>query len=221
MRRWLILAAAVLIAACEGPANVSAPLAEPDETPIDERFLGAWAIVEGMDAEANSMMLVVARRADQLRAAFALTVLDPWAEIGGTSIWYEWVVHPTEIGGRTYFNGRVAVMVRFEAGMAGDRAGIFPVDQAVLERNPVYQIGYAEILPDDRMALSFLRVPTLRKLDLPTRKLSCGEACRHDVYEVTSERLRAIVRDGNHDDLFGDLLIFKRLDGTIPPQPDD
>lgn len=234
MRRWIAcvtgairtalipaaLAGCVVLAGCGSPASFSAPLSEPDETPFDDRVLGTWGTIYGKSGEEGaSVLLVVARRGDALRAAYMVSILDPW-EFGGNSGWYEWEVHPSEIDGTLYFNARMRLMAAADSGMSGELFRAFAVDPSYLERVPVYQIARVEMLSDDRMALAGLRQTEISGRGLPRIEMPCGEGCPDEYFfEVTSEQLREIVRTGDHESLFEPALILGRLEGTIPAQP--
>ena len=210
-----LLAAALSLAACDGPAFFQAPISEPGQVRHDQRLIGSWhsfgddgvALLEISPPEDAGW--------DRLRAVLSFINTDPGAG------WYFAEAYASEIDGALYYNTRLTAAAETkispQSGQLATRvAGEFEG----------FVIIQAEIDADDRLSLRVISVKQPKAMGLKSRQTTCGEDCDETLYELSSGELAELIRTTPRDELF-DLYLgpFARMEtgrpvfGRAPPPP--
>lgn len=209
------LAAALLIAACDGPAEFAMPLSPPGTTPYDARLVGSWyAQAPGADGMA---MLVVTPRADGvLDAAFGYMSIAP-GETGHAGLeWHSAIVHASPIGDRIYYNVRLT-----DGGQMVKEGGQPAVAESDLvlpvHPNRGYWIIRGDIGETGILTVRILSETLPRQRELPSHDVDCGADCRFTVYDLEPAALAELIASGPEADLFDIRILFARF--GAPPVP--
>lgn len=230
MNRMLIvpaLFAAVVLAACTYPAEVSSPISEPGLASYDERLVGTWYIIGGDEKEVGAATLTAVPGRDG-----SIDVAGVWVgsemgfypnegnedrKAGAEFAWMRWAAHASVIDGETYFNARI-VDSAFFAKKTGEPPEIGEDDHFVPHPERGYWIMRAEIGEDDLLTLHVLWDDNL---GLASREVACGEECSFKVHDLSSDELAAALRAAEPGELFTEQFRFARSEGLYPPQPED
>lgn len=232
MKRLLslpLLAATLLLAACDVPADIAAPISAPGLAAYDERLVGSWYILGAEEDEADVAMLTITPGSDgSLDVAGFMTSLlrtsDPFDEARHISDDLDtWMVrltaYPSVIDGKTYFNARLIDSFYVER-----RSGAKPRTETIalfaIQPERGFWIFRAGIAEDGLLTLYPLWSEELRRLGHAGHEVSCGEDCRFEVFDLSSEELIELIRAAEPGTLFADnLATLARIDTAYPPQP--
>lgn len=226
MRRLLMLpliAAALLLAACDGPAEFTQPLGPPGAAPYDARLVGAWYSLgpgEG-DEETGIAVLVIRPGAEvgTLDGALGLISLQPGPEGGAGFASFNRSAHATVIDGQTYLSTRL-----IDGAMASKLPGHALEDQSAEmfapHSEPGYWITRATIRPDGVLLLDVLTENAPTAAGYQGREVDCGDDCDFMVYDLTPEQMAELIRSTKPEDLFRISIAFARFGRPPPPQPE-
>ncbi len=225
-----ITVAAVVLAACDIPANVSSPITEPGLASYDERLLGTWYAIESDVDDAIVATLTVTPGKDGILDVAGVLVNS---EMGSSPseenedrkaraqfAWMRWTAHASVIDGETYFNARLVdtADVRKETGKPPE---IKEDDHFVSHPERGYWIIRAEIGEDDLLTLHVLWKTRLKRLGFAPREVACGEECSFEVHDLSPEELVAAIRAAEPGELFTVQFRLARIEGVYPPQPEE
>ena len=218
-----ILAAAVLglaLAACDTPAQFAAPL--PGAASYDPRLVGAWGMLGGERNQASAGLLALAPAEDGgLEARWSFTHVDPAASGGATFVTTAWQARAAELDGTVYFSGRVTGRTMFAATAKAEAGDLLDIERELLQSEPVYEIGRAELISDDLLAVSFVAESAVENLAFLRRTVGCSEGCALEIHDLSSDQLAALIRERGGDAMFSRTANFIRLEGNFPQQPRD
>ncbi len=231
MNRLLLipaLLAAMVLAACEYPAEFSSPISEPGLASYDERLVGTWYMIEGDDDDVSAATLTVSPGKDgflDVAGVMSFSKMGSYPNEGNEDrkasaefAWMRWTAHASVVDGETYFNARL-VDTAFLEKKTGKPPEVDEIDHFVSHPERGYWIIRAEIGEDDLLTLHVLWEGDL---DIAPRSVTCGEECSFKVYDLSSGELAAAIRAAEPGELFTQRFgPWARIEGAYPPQPKD
>lgn len=211
-----LLVAALLLAACDGPAFFQAPISEPGQVRYDERLIGSW---HSFDEKGRVLLLLIPPPEEEgkahLRPVLTFTNTDL------ATAWFVTEAYASEIDGSVYYNTRFTSSAGTK--ILGDS---FQTETIAYGEYEGFMIIQAEVDAADRLSLRIISELKPRTLKLKSREMSCGEDCDETLYELSSAELAELIRTTPRDELF-ELYIgpFARMEtgrpvlGSKPPPP--
>lgn len=210
--------AAVLLAACDGPAEFAHPLSAPGTTPHDEQLIGRWYAL-APEADGVAMLEIAAREDGLLDAAFGYMSVKVGSDGGAGLAWLQSTVHASLIGDQTYYNARMTdgVMMMKESGQA-----VEVETDPMLSPHPDrgYWIVRGEINDSGVLMLEILSEAQPRLREVPSHDVECGADCSFTVYDLDRASLADFVATGPEQDLFTIRIPFARFGAPPPPLPE-
>lgn len=223
MNRLMLLPAlfaAVVLAACDYPAEVSSPLSGPGPAPYDERLVGTWYVIGGGDETGVATLTAAPGDEGTLQVTGVYVVADEGDEPDDNEVefaWMNWTAHASELDGKTYFNARL-----IDSMSLGKETGEPPEfhESNIFASHP--ERGYWIIRPEiDEAGLLFLNVLWENDLEVEPRVVDCGEGCSFKLLELSPEDLAAAIRAAPPEKVFSTRLgPFARIEGTYPAEWD-
>lgn len=213
-----LLGALLLLSACDYPAEFTSP-AGSQSAAHDPALIGSWALVGGDAREVAANFLTVAEGGDGLivTGMAAYQGPDGSGRPEGGFVWLVFEVGAATVGGQTVFNARIAEAVQVEKEADAPLAtGPDPPFAAGPERG--YWIARARVTTDDRLHLALIWD---EEVDLPRETVACGPDCSYERIPATPEEIAALIEAAEPGALFGRTLVFSRVAGITPPQPED
>lgn len=233
MRRLLsppALAAALLLAACDVPAEFPAPISAPGLATYDARLVGSWYSIGGEEDELLAAMLSAIPAPEAgLDVSGFMTFLSrredtvdgvPQIEEGLEVSMVRWAAHPSVIDGQTYFNARLvdSVFIERDSGEAPDTEMI---DAFAAGPGRGYSIFRADISDAGFLTIRPLWTEELEGLGYNSRRAKCGEDCSFEVFDLSPEELATLIRTAEPGTLFNRSVTLARIDAVYPPQPEE
>lgn len=213
-----VFASALLLSACDGPAEFTAPLSAPGSASHDERLIGSWyALAPEADGVA---MLVIAPRSDGLLdAAFGYMSVEPGDDGHAGLAWHNSAVHASVVGGRTYYNARIS-----DGGMMSKEMG----QPAEVDTDPLlaphpdrgYWIIRGDIGEGGNLTVGILSEAQPKKRGLPSHEVACGSDCSFTIYDLESSDLAEWIASEPEAELFTIRIPFARFGSPPPPLPE-
>ena len=190
-----LLAAALSLAACDGPAFFQAPISEPGQVRHDERLIGSWYSFGG-DGDDDGVMLVrisapEGEDQDRLDAVLTLTTVEP------ATGWYIVEAFASEIDGTVYYNTRLTGAATI--GVSDDSGQLETKAVGAFEG---FMIIQAEVDADEQLSLRIISEKQPKALQLKSHETTCGEDCDERLYELSSGELVELIRTTPRDELF-------------------
>ena len=221
-----LVVGAVVLATCSVPGNVSSPISEPGLASYDERLVGTWYAIEGDVDDASIVTITVTPGKDgflDVAGVWFFSKMGSYPNDGNGDrnagvefAWMRWAAHASVIDGETYFNAQIVDSTLLEK-----KTGKLPEADThnyfAPHPNRGYWIIRAEIGEDDLLTLHILWEGDL---DHATREVACGEKCKLEVHDLSSEELVAAIRTAEPGELFTEQFRLARIEGTYPEQLD-
>lgn len=211
--------AALLLAACDGPAEFSAPLGPPGAAPYDERLIGRWYALEPDDNGVAILIVKAGAGEGHLDAAFGYMIVEPGAAGAAGLVSVHNIAHATVLDGQTYYSSRWVdgMMVSKEVGQPAEFDS-----EAMLAPRPAdaYWISRATIRSDGVLLLDILSEKVPVEAGYQGQALECGEGCQSRVFNLAPGQMAELIRTTPPEDLFRIRMAFARFGSRPPKQPD-
>lgn len=216
MRRLALALAALLLAACDGPAEFNAPLGPPGSAPYDERLIGQWYSLDPGDKAIATLIIEPGAEEGYLDGAFGMMAVTGGTEGEANFLWLTRSAYASVLDGQTYYNTLLidggAVKKR-----PGDDLETEGDDYYAADVEHGYWIARAEVGPDEVLTLEFLSENAPKSAGHTARDAECSGDCDVRIFDLTPEQLADLIRTVPPEDLFRVRMAFARF-GSPPPQ---
>jgi hypothetical protein len=221
MRRLLAipaLAAALLLAACDAPAEFRSPLSEPGSAPYDQRLIGRWYAIDGSGDEPLLLLVIEPGAEGGLEGGLSFSHLEAGGDGEAGFAWFQATAHASVIDGDTYYNAQLV-----DGGLVEKTVGADPkiegVDQFSAGVEHGYMILRAEVAADGMLTLRILSEQIPNERQLAAHEVKCGDDCAFKLFDLSPEELAALIRSEDRAALFAiEFGPFSRIGAPPPPE---